>query len=61
MPVQVTLEVPDVNTLLEGLARVQENAARLQHAVREQVSAQLQAAAEPLIDMPAEAAPDPAA
>lgn len=62
MTVQVSLEVPDVNAILEGLARVQENAARVQQLVRTQVSQQLQAAAEPQIELPASApAPDPAA
>lgn len=46
MLVTVTLGVPEFNTILEGLARVQENAAYVQNAVRTQVSAQLQSAQE---------------
>ena len=37
MLVTVTLGVPEFNTILEGLARVQENAAYIQNAVRAQV------------------------
>lgn len=46
MLVTVTLGVPEINVILEGLSRVQENAAYIQNAVRMQVSAQLQSAAE---------------
>jgi hypothetical protein len=49
MTVQVVLEVHEVNTVLEGLARVQDNAARIQNLVRNQVGQQLQAAAEPVV------------
>jgi hypothetical protein len=60
MTVQVTLEVHEINTVLEGLARVQDNAARIQQAVRIQVSEQLQAAAEAQAQPEATADPGPA-
>jgi len=46
MLVSVTLGVPEINVILEGLSRVQENAAYVQNAVRMQVSSQLQSSAE---------------
>lgn len=41
MSIQLNLEVPDVNTVLEGLARVADNSARVQDIVRQQAGAQL--------------------
>ncbi len=43
MQIKLTLDVNDVNTLLEGLARVQENAGRVQNEVRAQASVQFEA------------------
>jgi hypothetical protein len=60
MTVQVVLEVHEVNTVLEGLARVQDNAARIQNLVRNQVGQQLQAAAEPVVQAAEQKAAEPA-
>lgn len=43
MSIKLELEIPDVNTILEGLVRVQENAGRVQHIVRAQASEQVEA------------------
>lgn len=43
MQIKLTLDVNDVNTVLEGLARVQENAGRVQNEVRTQASVQFEA------------------
>lgn len=50
MSIQLTVEVHDVNLILEGLGRISENAARVANIVREQANeqfnAQLQAESE---------------
>lgn len=43
MTIQLNVEIPDVNTILEGLQRVGENAQRVAAIVREQGSAQFEA------------------
>lgn len=43
LSITINLEVNDVNTVLEGLGRVQDNSARIAYVVREQANAQLQA------------------
>lgn len=61
MPIQLNLEVSDINTVLEGLARVADNAGRIQQVVREQANAQL-AAQQQAAQAAAQAAPnDPGA
>lgn len=57
MSVNLSLELPDVNTVLEGLARVQENSNRVAAVVRDQANAQLQAQQE--ADAAAEKAANP--
>lgn len=43
MSIQLKLEVNEINTVLEGLSRVIENAGRVQQTVREQANEQLKA------------------
>lgn len=43
MSIQINVEIPDVNTILEGLQRVGENATRVANIVREQGTAQFEA------------------
>jgi hypothetical protein len=47
MSIQITVDVADVNTILEGLGRINENSARVANIVRaqanEQFNAQLEA------------------
>lgn len=43
MTIQLNVEIPDVNSILEGLQRIQDNAARVANIVREQGSAQFKA------------------
>lgn len=42
MSIQLNVEVHEVNTIIEGLIRVQDNAARIQNEVRVQASVQLE-------------------
>jgi hypothetical protein len=57
MSINITLEVNDVNTVLEGLGRIQENSARVAELVRaqatEQFNAQQAAAKAAVEDAPA--------
>lgn len=41
MQVTLKLEIPDINTVIEGLQRVQDNAARVANVVRDQGNAEL--------------------
>jgi hypothetical protein len=61
MTIQLNVEIPDVNTILEGLQRVGENAQRVASIVREQGTAQFEAlqAAEQKRQAEANAAPQP--
>lgn len=43
MSIQLSVDVADVNTILEGLGRVNENAARVANIVRAQASEQFNA------------------
>lgn len=43
MSIQLTVEVSDVNTILEGLGRIQDNAAQVANRVRAQASEQFNA------------------
>jgi hypothetical protein len=43
MSIQLNVDVADVNTILEGLGRIQENAAQVANRVRAQASAQFNA------------------
>lgn len=62
MSIQLNLEVQDVNTVIEGLLRVQDNAIRMQNLVRQQATEQLaaQKSAADAAPAPADAAQPPA-
>ena len=59
MSIQLTVEVADVNTILEGLGRINENSARVADIVRGQASAQFNAQLE--AERAAQQAPQPTA
>jgi hypothetical protein len=58
MSIQLNLDVQDVNTVIEGLMRVQDNAIRMQNLVRQQATEQLNAQQKAAADAAAKAESD---